>query len=1073
MGYEKMKWNLEAFVDRCGKGDFLRGREYFERGRVIRVHMEKNRSELRAKCVVAGSKQYRVELEQERDELAWSCTCPRFEEYGYCKHVAAALLECIAVDQQDHESRTGGTPQEPARQVNESDDAAKQFLSAYMDTAAGLAAVPAHLMPALSFEGNSNYPSLTFQVGIERMYVVRNIVDFLRRVKNGETFAYGKKLTLCHRMEQFDDWSQRLILLLMDQLKEYRTLNSRSNYDYGSSSLLQIGYNNAVRLTGSAFDQLFDLLREAPVPPVYPTPNFRLCEEDPEISFEISKENGGAVLKVHAADPKEIFFGSNYTLYSYTKDRLCRCSRAFLENVYPVIKFGEKRMRFALHDLPALCSCVLPEIERYVTVRDPDNLLQEYGPDECTPCFYFDMEDDVLSLRLMFRYGEEETLWSAAAGDTPKLKRDARTENSVLQAVRADFGADSREFALTGDDAAYTFLTERLPRYHELGDVYVSDRLRGKHIQPKQSSVGISLSDGTLLLELSTGGFPPEELEALYQSLLKKRKYHRLADGRYLTLDGSPCEKLAEMAHMLQLTPEQLVSGRVELPAFRGLYLDGLLKGENEIQVNRDRAFRAMVRNFKSVAESDYTVPGSLEGVLRPYQKVGFRWLKTLESVGFGGILADEMGLGKTLQVIAFLLTAKRSEVGLPSLVVCPASLILNWSDELARFAPELRTVLVMGTAAERKRLIAAGGEPDVDVWVTSYELLRQDIAQYEGKKFYACVLDEGQHIKNRSTLASKAVKRMDARQRFVLTGTPIENRLSELWNLFDFLMPGYLFTHNSFVEKLEKPVIKSRDEEAGAQLRRLVQPFLLRRLKKDVLRELPPKVEHIRRIPLSGEERKTYHASASAALQSLAGGAGGKLAVLAALTRLRQICCAPDLCFENYDGPRSKLDACMELCAGMVENGHQILLFSQFTSMLDILRERLNALQISNFTLQGSTPKPERARLVKAFNAGGASVFLISLKAGGTGLNLTAADVVIHYDPWWNLAAQEQATDRAHRIGQQSHVQVYKLIAQNSIEERILDLQTKKAALMDTVSGDGSAAIMEMTQEDLLALLE
>lgn len=1074
-----MKWNYGAFLKKCDPGDYRSGMKYYHEDKVTRVFSEHDGEDWKEQFIVKGKSDHLVTLEQEEDDIQCLCDCPRFEEYGCCAHAAAALMFSIdqAVGETREEKRTVSEAQKPKRtRITESDLSAKDLLQTYMrmDEAAAPVAAPAHLTPVLMLAGYKDYPSMTFQVGVERMYVVRNIADFLRRVRDQETFAYGKKFTLCHRMEMFDGWSQRLILLLMDQIGEYRTYHSMgSRYGSGYSSMMYGSYNNAIKLTGSGFDQLFDLLREATVPPIYPSPNFRLLEEDPEVSFEISEEYGGAVVKVHTANPEESFFGSDRSLYAYTKNYIRRCSRAFLTNVYPMIKYGEKTMRFALHDLPTLCSCVLPEIERLVDVQDPDKLLQEYGPDECTACFYFDMEDDVLSLRLVFRYGEEETLWSVPAADTPKVKRDARTENSVLQAVRADFGADTRVFELTGDDAVYTFLTERLMRYHDLGEVYVSDRLRGRHIQPKRSSVGISLSDGTLLLELNTGGFPAEELEALYQSLLKKRRYHRLADGRYLTLDGSPCEKLAEMAHMLQLTPEELASGRVELPAFRGLYLDGLLKGENDIQVDRNREFRAMVRNFKSVAESDYTVPESLDGVLRSYQKVGFRWLKTLESAGFGGILADEMGLGKTLQIIAFLLTAKRSETGLPSLIVCPASLILNWSDELARFAPELRAVLVMGTAAERKRLIAEGDAPEVDVWVTSYELLRQDIAQYEGRKFYACVLDEGQHIKNRSTLASKAVKRVDARQRFVLTGTPIENRLSELWNLFDFLMPGYLFTHNSFVEKLEKPVVKSKDAEAGAQLRRLVQPFLLRRLKSEVLRELPPKIEHIRRVPLSEEERKTYHASASASMKSLADGSGGKLAVLAALTRLRQICCAPDLCFENYDGPRSKLDACMELCAGMVENGHQILLFSQFTSMLDILRERLNALRISNFTLQGSTPKPERARLVKEFNAGGASVFLISLKAGGTGLNLTAADVVIHYDPWWNLAAQEQATDRAHRIGQQSHVHVYKLIAQDSIEERILDLQSKKAALMDTVSGDGSAAIMEMTQEDLLALLE
>lgn len=313
-------------------------------------------------------------------------------------------------------------------------------------------------------------------------------------------------------------------------------------------------------------------------------------------------------------------------------------------------------------------------------------------------------------------------------------------------------------------------------------------------------------------------------------------------------------------------------------------------------------------------------------------------------------------------------------------------------------------------------------------------------------------------------------MKAVNCRQRFVLTGTPIENRLSELWNLFDFLMPGYLFSHRAFVEKLEKPIIKSKNEEAMAQLQKLVQPFLLRREKKDVLKELPPKIEHIRRIALGETERMTYLSAVNAAKSTLTD--TGKLKILAALTQLRQVCCDPNLCFENYSGETSKLEACLELCSGMAANGHQILLFSQFTSMLDILRTRLEGMGLSTFTIQGSTPKEQRARLVKDFNAGGAQIFLISLKAGGTGLNLTAADVVIHYDPWWNLAAQNQATDRAHRIGQRQCVQVYKLIAKDTIEERILDLQEKKAELLDVISGEGGS-ILEMSKDELLALLD
>ena len=297
-----------------------------------------------------------------------------------------------------------------------------------------------------------------------------------------------------------------------------------------------------------------------------------------------------------------------------------------------------------------------------------------------------------------------------------------------------------------------------------------------------------------------------------------------------------------------------------------------------------------------------------------------------------------------------------------------------------------------------------------------------------------------------------------------------MENRLSELWNLFDFLMPGYLYSHNRFVEKLERPIIQSEDGQAREQLAKLVRPFLLRRLKQDVLKELPPKMEHVRRIALSDGERKLYQAAVAAAQGVFA--QGEKLAMLAALTRLRQICCDPDLCFENYQGQASKLEACVELCTGMAENGRRILVFSQFTSMLSRLRTRLEAVGLTCFTLEGSTPKAVRADLVKRFNAGQAQVFLISLKAGGTGLNLTAAEVVIHYDPWWNQAAQEQATGRAHRMGQRACVQVYRLIAKDTVEERILELQERKAQLMDILAQDGEPGLLSMSQAELMALL-
>ena len=1041
--------NMEQVRSMFDRKTFDRGMEYYRENRVQNVRHTVESGLPKMDCRVHGDSTYQVTIkEQEKGRLLCGCSCIQFYLYNTCKHLAAAMIHCA---------------QNPKGRVV-SDWYARNLLKSYMERSARLEPeqADARLLPRIMmlYPQDHEYPTLSFRVGREKLYVVKHIFNFLMDVHKGNTVTLGKNAPLDHSIGSFDDRSRRLIRILMNEHEEFRAVgayhrDSRGHSDYGRNK-------NEILLTGDGFDRLFDLFCNEAVE-TYAGKTVRFCIEDPQVALKLQQGQQTAKLTVDAgADMR--FFGHVGALYACDGVRLMRCSESFREKVYPLLKLRHKEMELSYEDLPDFCGCVLSEIEGLVTVDAPEGLLEQYLPEECTPCFYFDMEDEILSLKLRFRYGDREHPEEKEPGE--KLRRDSRAERRAAQFAQRYFERTENGYALSGEEAVYDFLTEDLNRFREVGEVFVTDRLRRRQLPAARAGVGVSVSDGMLTLDLDTGEFPAGELEGLYQSLLKKKKYHRLRDGRFLTLDGGSYEKLAEMAHMLQLSPRELEKGALKLPAFRALYLDSLLSGSEELDVTRDRQFRSLIRNFKSIDESDYSVPEHLEKILRPYQQTGFRWLKTLESCGFGGILADEMGLGKTVQVIAFL--ASQENRVHPSLVVCPASLILNWGEEFAKFAPELKVSLIYGTAPERKKRIDESG--GMDVWVTSYELLRQDIALYQELEFDTCILDEGQHVKNQSTQISKAVKAVNCRQRFVLTGTPIENRLSELWNLFDFLMPGYLYSHRAFVEKLEKPIIKSKNEEAMQQLRKLVQPFLLRREKKDVLKELPPKIEHIRRIALGETERMTYLSAVNAAKSTLTD--TGKLKILAALTQLRQVCCDPNLCFENYSGETSKLEACLELCSGMAANGHQILLFSQFTSMLDILRTRLEGMGLTTYTIQGSTPKEQRSRLVKDFNAGGAQVFLISLKAGGTGLNLTAADVVIHYDPWWNLAAQNQATDRAHRIGQRQCVQVYKLIAKDTIEERILDLQDKKAELLDVISGEGGS-ILEMSKDELLALLD
>ena len=466
-----------------------------------------------------------------------------------------------------------------------------------------------------------------------------------------------------------------------------------------------------------------------------------------------------------------------------------------------------------------------------------------------------------------------------------------------------------------------------------------------------------------------------------------------------------------------------------------------------------------------------------LEPILREYQKRGFLWIKTLKYNGFGGILADDMGLGKTLQVIAFLLSEYLEEEGnSPSLIVAPASLVFNWQSEIRKFAPDLPVQMVVGKAGDRKSIIEHAGSRDI--LVTSYDLLKRDIGLYENMTFSNQIIDEAQYIKNHNTQAARAVKMVNADFKLALTGTPMENRLSELWSIFDYLMPGFLYSYQRFREELELPIVQDNSENEIKRLQKMIRPFVLRRLKKDVLKDLPDKLEKNYYARMEGEQQKLYDAHVKRMRlmldkQSEEEFKSSKIQILSELTRLRQLCCSPELVFDKYTGRSVKSDLCIDLIKNAVSGGHKILLFSQFTSMLSILEERLKAEKISFYTLTGSVNKEKRAQMVEDFNHDNTSVFCISLKAGGTGLNLTSADIVIHYDPWWNLAVQNQATDRAHRIGQEHVVMVYRLIIEGTIEDNIVKLQEKKKELAEQILGGEGMGSASFTREELKKLLK
>ena len=654
--------------------------------------------------------------------------------------------------------------------------------------------------------------------------------------------------------------------------------------------------------------------------------------------------------------------------------------------------------------------------------------------------------------------------------------RDSALEYEVKSALYdyMPYITDEGEFFTEDEEELFEFVSDGIETLKLYGEVYISEHFERMKIRPTPKiSVGLSLKGDLLGLDFFSEEFDLRELRQLLKSYRRKQKYHRLKDGSFFALEENALGDISEAADALGLFEKETEDGSFTLPKYRAVYLDRLFSKSSG--VSRDSGFRSLIRNIKAAEDGDFEIPETLKEVLRPYQKHGFRWLKTMDICGFGGILADDMGLGKSVQILSLLLSEKESGGGGTSLIVCPASLVYNWEAEIKKFAPGLSSLIVTGTGAERQEKLCKAEA--FDVLITSYDLLKRDVELYENISFRFQIIDEAQYIKNHSTQSARAVKQISAKNRFALTGTPIENRLSELWSIFDYLMPGFLFSYTRFRKELETPALKDGDEAALKRIKELVAPFILRRLKSDVLKELPEKTETVFVSNMEEEQRKLYAANVDLLRRVLEKKTHASLGqdtvqVLSMLTRLRQLCCDPSLCYEDYKGGSAKLESCITLVREAAEGGHKVLLFSQFTSMLEIIESRLEEEGIPFYTLTGATSKEERIRLVGAFQTDQTPVFLISLKAGGTGLNLTAADVVIHFDPWWNVAAQNQATDRTHRIGQKNTVTVYKLIAKDTIEEKILSLQKNKKALADSIITGENVDITKMSRQELMELL-
>ncbi len=1021
------------------------------------------------------------------------CKCSTFQKNHYaCKHVAALLAGYLILHYGTSifrdspladklKAKTGLPDPFLPGVLKATDQQLLKLLDAHKKTDLLPAASTADTYTIeCSSQPEGNGLSIELKFGSRRKYVVKDVPNLIHSIMRHLPYTLGK-VTADIGMEQLDAPSRRLMRFLIDLYNGEEQSYYSSVFTFSGNS----SYRRYICLSGRNLDAFMELYSGVPFSYQGDSVVFDPDLNNPGIT--LAKQNFGALLS--APSSRRICSTMDW-LYFQHMGQIGRLRREEGSTAAELLELLSAKPELYIRqtELPALFSRLLPGLEKQLPVSYQGIAPEDYRPEIPKFRLYLDLpQDNMISCQVHCIYDrlhQDFLLYDDAQADSRNLSE----ENIMRQAINNYFDAfneaDKSMCLLCDDNRLYQFLMFDIPELSRLGEVFVSDALKKLKVRPMPTvAVGIQLDGLMLRMSLSSSDMDMNELSELLSAYNRKKTFHRLKNGSFITLDPSQADAWATLSETwLQYGKKHLDD--ISVPMFRALYLDEMLKNRDQIHINANRRYRQLILNMDLAKDTEDSVPESLASLLRPYQVDGYHWIHTLKQCGFGGILADDMGLGKTLQTLTFLLSEKESGKSgdeLRTLIITPASLVYNWQKEILQFTPGLTCKVISGSVSERRELLsqATGTDPalDADVWITSYDLLKRDMVEYEHLTFANQIIDEAQYIKNHNTQASKSVRLVHSGFRLALTGTPIENRLSELWSIFDFLMPGFLLGYQGFRETYEEAVVRAEDSEAADRLRALVHPFILRRLKRDVLQELPEKVEKSISVRLEGEQRKLYDAYAQRLRMFLAKQTPdefrqNKLELLRELTRLRQLCCGPSLFLENYKGENAKLSTCLELVKQAIDGGHKLLLFSQFTSVLDEVEKAFRKENIASLRIDGSVSKEERMRRVDAFNQTDIPVFCISLKAGGTGLNLTAADIVIHFDPWWNVAAQNQATDRAHRIGQENTVMVYELIAENTIEEQIQKLQKSKQDLAEEILSGESISSILIDRDEILKLL-
>ncbi|QGU96758.1 ATP-dependent helicase [Clostridium bovifaecis] len=931
-----------------------------------------------------------------------------------------------------------------------------------------------------------NLHALELKVGEKSTYVVKGLKEFIETMLEGEeTLYFGKNFTYDPKVHILSDNDKKI----MDILIEVYEMNESLKYSGNSSLYNKFIKGKRIFLTDSQIKRVFLHLKDRPIGfKVQYGENITtsIVDNDIPLEYSILQQNEGFILRQNGPMTIPITRDKEYIFYNDKIYRLSEEQKQVFSAFYNSYRDKrEKSIFLSVKDKEEIASYVIPSLRKisYEVKVDP-LITQDLYEKPLKVSIYLDKEKEGISAKVKCFYGDVEVnplSGEGGKGNKGILVRDIIGESTPINTLLTlGFQKQKDKLVLKDEEFLIEFITKHIQTLDELGEIYYSEEFKNVrvHNTPTITS-NIKLNEENLLeFDFNIEGINKDELRDVFNAIKEKKKYYKLKKGGFMQLQSDELESISNMFEYLNIKESDFEQDRLLLSRYNALYINETADNRN-LGIKKHDSFKKLLSDVKGMKDKNFAPSDNINKIMREYQKFGFKWLKTLSKCGFGGILADEMGLGKTLQTIAFIESELKEKEGMPSLIIVPTSLVYNWQDEIERYAPNLKAHIISGDKKERVSRIKE--VTNYDVIITSYPLIRRDIDEYRDLNFKYCILDEAQNIKNPNSMNARAVKEIKAEGYFALTGTPIENSLTELWSIFDFIMPGYLMNHNRFQQKYEIPISKNNNKVALEELNYHIKPFILRRLKKDVIKELPPKIEHKILVEMSKEQKKVYAAYLEQSKDEIEseiqenGFKKSKLKILAVLTRLRQICDDPSTFIDNFKGESGKIEALEDLLEESISSGHRILLFSQFTSVLKNIEKRLKEDSVEYMYLDGKTKMEERLSMVKEFNRGKGKVFLISLKAGGTGLNLTGADTVIHFDPWWNPAVEEQATDRVHRIGQENTVEVIKLIARGTIEEKIYNLQQKKKEIINSIMDSEvkeESLISQMSEEEIRNLL-